>query len=125
MRRSMNAPNTSMRSRLAAFLRKLENASNDGCGLANNSNSQTVRFVWSLPCPFRKTDLVLGKSHPADTRMTQDVREVGGLHVQHVREVHREPGLDVAEDEAVREAPAVHAVERGGAVRPLAGEREA
>lgn len=66
----MNAPNTSMRSRPAAFRRKLENASNDGCGLANNSSSQTVRFVWSLPTTFRKAGLALEKRHPTDTRMT-------------------------------------------------------
>ncbi len=52
----------------------------------------------------------------------EDVREVTRLLVEHVREVHREPGLHDAEDEQVREAADVHAVEGRGAVRPLLGQ---
>ena len=57
--------------------------------------------------------------------MGHDVREVLALLVDHVWEVDREARLSVAEDEAVRETAAVHAVQRGGAVGPLLGERDA
>ena len=50
---------------------------------------------------------------------------VGGLHVEQVREVHREARLGDAFDEAVREAVGAQALEGADTVAPLLGQRHA
>ena len=58
-------------------------------------------------------------------RAADDVGEVLGLLVQHVRVAGGEAGLGVAHQEAVREAVHVHAVQRAHAVGPPVGQAHA
>src|SRR5579871_4715480 len=57
-------------------------------------------------------------------RPVHEPGEMPGLDVVEVREVHGEPRLGDADDEAVREAVHVQAVEGPDAVGPLLGEGE-
>ena len=54
--------------------------------------------------------------------LTQHVRDVLALFVEHVREVHREARLDVADDEAVGETNRMEAVQCSRPIRPLLRE---
>src|SRR6056297_106001 len=76
------------------------------------------------PCVLRLA-FGLDHRHAPSACLGEDVGEVLALLVEHVWEVHRETRLDVAEDEAVGEVAAVHAVQRGCAVGPVLGERDA
>ena len=67
----------------------------------------------------------LDRPHVVVEGVAQDVGGVPALLVEGVREVRREPGLLVAEDEQVREAAGVHPVQRRRAVLPLLGQRQA
>ena len=66
----------------------------------------------------------LDRPHVVVDGVLDDVGDVLALLVQHVRIVHREAGLLRPHDEAVREAAAVHAVQRRDAVRPLLGQAQ-